>query len=266
MLYETGAQYFCCDDFIGRLRGDFDPGRPYQTYSITNPITSESRSLAAMHLQPINEALAVQRLNKLAQEIKAKQELNQSKGGNPINFGKSNTRAVLAAQVIAYLTGKSVTLELSSGAEPRWVVYSDIEFEVALFILRLDESPPAVKPSWWDEAANYYFRDQGDFDYDHLQSIDALGASKIKFSRIPGCDPLSNDQENTWAKEIRDRYEAKLVREENAAEIRGQDPQFVEDMFHASRDKFIRSLVDEEFGAEEFWPVLAEWDQRNRRR
>lgn len=266
MLYQTGAQYFYCDDFIGRIRGDFDPGRPYQTYTITNPITSESRLLAAMHLQPINEALAVQRLNNLAQNIKANQELDQSKGGNPINFGKSKTYAVLAAKVIAYLTGNSVKIELSSGAEPDWVVYSDIEFEVALFILRLDEAPPAVKPSWWDSAANYYFRDRGDLDYDFITYTHASKASNINFSRTPGCDPLINDQANAWAKEISDRYEAKIVREENAAEMQWNDPHFVEDMFHASRDRFMQSLVNEELGEEEFSLALAEWDQRNRRK
>ncbi len=259
VLQPTGLTYFQCDSFVGRIFGDFNPSQPYQTYKLTNPITGESRVLAAMHLKPVTEAIAVARLNVLAIELDRQRALQASKGGKPQCFVKDcKSLATLAAQVIAYLTSAPVLIEQRSTSLD-WVIYSDVEFEVALFILRLDETPPLVTPEWWGTAANYHFRDKVFDDTFMLASK----ASKLHYFRNPGDDPTIGNQPNAWATAISDELQAREDAEERAIQLQLSDPNFIVDRRHVARAEFEQSLVDAEVDQVDYSGALSDWDQRN---
>lgn len=258
VLQLTGSTYFQCDGFVGRIFGDFNPSQPYQTYKLTNPITGESRVLAAMHLKPVTEAIAVARLNELAIELDRQRALQASKGGKPQNFGKSHVLATLAAQVVAYLTAVPVLIEQRSKSLD-WVIYSDVEFEVALFILRLDEEPPLVTPEWWSAAAAYHFRDKV---YDDTYMLSSM-ASELLYFRSPGDDPAIGNQPNAWAKAICAKLQARDDAEEHSRQLQLNDPNFIVDRRHAARAEFEQSLVDAEVDQVDYFVALSDWDQRN---
>lgn len=248
MLYPTGAKYFSCDNFIGRLKDEIDLSRPYQTYTIFNPISLESREVAAMHLLPIDEVVAITKLNEVARELAEVQIGEQIKGGKGQKF-RYWERAALAAQVLAYLTNRSVLLERSPKDETRWILYSDVDFEVALFILRFLEEPPPVKPEWWDRAAAIRrLRSKNFDDRPMLASI----SSKLHYYRLPGCAPALSDHPNVWATELNNRLTAAQSADDAAQEQLENDPLHQEDMRHAARYDFAQYLVDEEFGLDDY--------------
>jgi hypothetical protein len=112
-----------------------------------------------------------------------------------------------AAKLISYLTNKSILITRSSDKNNEWTVDSDIEFHVALFILRFDLEKPTNAPFWWEDMTAVFGTDSKRWDWVDI----SLKAIAVPIERLPGKPPSPVFDRNMYAlttlKKINDRAE-----------------------------------------------------------
>jgi hypothetical protein len=106
----------------------------------------------------------------------------------------------LAAEVIVYVTGDTILFEPSKDDPSEWVVYSNLEFLVALFILRTDTEPFWSTPDWWESAKIVADR----LKINSRQDL-ALVAASQNYFRHPGEVPKLGKRPNAWAQYVVER-------------------------------------------------------------
>lgn len=228
---------------IGIAEYEIDQRFPEKLHTVTNPVTSRSLTLPANMWEPVDSTQAIAILDAQATENSEKNARLHRAAGKAQSMGTNRKAANLAAEVIAYVTGGTVLFEPSNDDASEWVVYADLDFWIALFILRTDTEPFWIVPSWWKSAKEVAKRHQ----ISSRQDV-ALGAASQKYYRHPGEEPKLGKRPNAWAQyvvewnlTIEEEQNASRQELEMAAQREAEDDERVDDQ---NWDVHMQHLVD----------------------
>lgn len=189
-------------------------------------------------------------------------------------------KAVLAAKVLSYVTGRPIEIKRIPLEEIQpfsfqyeWFIESNVLYEGILLILRFDLAPPPNKPDWWDDAKRAFENGVLGEDMEYFFKM-VRTARAIRFRREAN-EPIKKtiqrdpyqfeDAVSEWHRlreeEERRQAEADMELEERQAKALANDPHYEEDLRNARRAEFRDEQAEASDSSEEFSQRLDEWDE-----